>query len=313
MSLITTVTFNPAIDKSVTVSALVPEKKLKCTAPVFEPGGGGVNVARAIKKLGGEATAVYMAGGYTGNFFNSLLDAEAVPYMMVPISSHTRENLIVMDQSTGLQYRFGMPGPVVSLQEFDNCLDIIRHINTSWLVVSGSLPADAPPEIYSTIVTIAKERGIKCIVDTSGAALKAAVEVGVYLIKPNLSELSFLVGKESLLGNEVAIAAKEIIATGGCEVVVVSLGPAGAMVVTDKLIQTIAAPTVKCCSTVGAGDCMVAGIVDSLARGKDIVDAVRYGVACGTAATLNPGTALFKLEDLQLLYKNMRLADHLQY
>ncbi|RAJ76785.1 6-phosphofructokinase 2 [Chitinophaga dinghuensis] len=309
MSLITTVTFNPAIDKSVIIPALAPEKKLSCSMPVFEPGGGGVNVARAIKKLQGEATAVYLAGGYSGNFFNSLLDMEAIPFIMVPISSHTRENLIVLDKSTGLQYRFGMPGPMVSPQEFDQCLEVIRHMETTWLVVSGSLPAGAPASIYGTAAAIAKGRGIKCIVDTSGAALKAAVDTGVYLIKPNLSELSYLVGKESLCGNEVVAAAKEVINSGKCEIVVVSLGAAGALVVTDKIVHTIAAPTVRCNSTVGAGDCMVAGIVYQLSQGEDIVAAVRFGVACGTAATLNPGTALFKPEDVRFLYKNMRQAD----
>ncbi len=313
MSNITTVTFNPAIDKSVVIPALAPEKKLICSTPVFEPGGGGVNVARAIKKLDGTATAVYMAGGYSGSFFNALLDREAVPFIMVPISSHTRENLIVLDKSTGLQYRFGMPGPMVSPQEFDQCLDIIRHIETTWLVVSGSLPAGAPVSVYSAVAAIANARGIKCIIDTSGEALKAAVDTGVYLIKPNLAELSYLVGKESLCGNEVITAAKEVIKGGKCEVVVVSLGAAGALVVTKNIVHTIAAPTVRCYSTVGAGDCMVAGIVYRLSHGDPILDAVRFGVACGTAATLNPGNALFKQEDVQFLYKNMCLVDPGKY
>ena len=303
MAKIVTVTFNPVIDKSTTTAALIPEKKLRCSQPVFEPGGGGINVARAIKKLGGDAKAIYLAGGYTGTFLNELLKKEGVSIKPIPIHNHTRENLIVLDTSTNQQYRFGMPGPEISAEEWGLCLKVLEEeIGVEFIVASGSLSSGVPIDIYAQIAAIAKRKGAKLIVDTSGEALGKAAREGVYLLKPNLSELSSLVGKEEIHAELVDDVAREIIDKGQCEVVVTSLGPAGAMMVTKEEIMTITPPVVKKRSTVGAGDSMVAGIVLSLSKGWNITEAVKYGVASGTAATMNNGTELCRLEDVEKLF-----------
>ena len=303
MSSIITVTLNPSIDKSTIVPALFPEKKMKCTAPRFEPGGGGVNVARAIKKLGGNATAIYLAGGYTGKFFTQLLNNEKIETVVVETAKHTRENLIVFDSSSTLQYRFGMPGPTIEENEWRKLIDIIEKINdVDFIVASGSVPAGVPLNIFAEIAAIAKNKKAKFIVDTSGKPLQHAAAEGVYLLKPNLGELSSLVGEEEMNTDMINIVAREIIAKGQCEVVVVSMGAAGAMLVTKEISQQIVPPAVKRKSTVGAGDSMVAGIVLSLSRGKSIIDAVKYGIACGTAATINSGTALCRAEDAERIY-----------
>lgn len=304
MAKILTVTFNPVIDKSTTVSALIPEKKLRCTPPKFEPGGGGINVARAIKKLGGEARALYLAGGYTGVFLNELLKKEGVDTRPIEISRHTRENLIVLDCSTNQQYRFGMPGPEITEAEWGACLEAIEsEPELEFIVASGSLPAGVPADIYARIAAIAKKKGAKLVVDTSGEALRKAAREGVYLLKPNLSELSSLVGKEEIHAELVDDVAREIIDKGECEIVVTSLGPAGAMLVTKEEVVTITPPVVKKRSTVGAGDSMVAGMVLSLSQGWSIPEAAKYGVAAGTAATMNPGTELCHKDDAEKLYQ----------
>lgn len=303
MPSILTITLNPAIDKSTSVAAMVSEKKLSCSTPLFEPGGGGINVARAIKKLGGNATALYLAGGYTGKFFTQLLDKEHIPSEVIEIAAHTRENLIVLDSAANQQYRFGMPGPTVTQNEWEALIHFIEQVDSiDFIVASGSLPQGVPTNIFATIAAIAKKKKAKCIVDTNGEALQAAVAEGVFLIKPNLGELSALVGKETLGPTEIVSAAREVIAKGQCEFVMVSMGPAGAMLVTQNEAITIATPPVKRMSTVGAGDSMVAGIVFSLANGKTILQSAQYGVACGTAATMNPGTELCKVEDAEKLY-----------
>ena len=303
MSAIITITFNPAVDKSTSVAVLVPEKKMKCAAPVFEPGGGGINVARAIKKLGGHATAIYLAGGYTGKFFTQLLNNENIESVAIETTKHTRENLIVMDNAANLQYRFGMPGPTIEENEWKQLLYTVEKINdAAFIVASGSVPAGVPLDIFARIAFIAKKKNAKCIVDTSGEALQHAAGEGVYLLKPNLAELSSLVGKEELIVEKIHAAAKELIANGQCEIVMVSMGAAGAMLVTKDIVQQIKPPYVIRKSTVGAGDSMVAGIVISLSKGKLIVDAARYGVACGTAATMNAGTELCKREDADKLF-----------
>lgn len=310
MSKIITVTLNPAIDKSTTVPVLVPEKKLKCTHPVFEPGGGGINVARAIKKLGGTATAIYLAGGYTGKFFTQLLEREQIDSAVIEIAKHTRENLIVLDSASNLQYRFGMPGPVVEEDEWKKLLSLLEQMNDiSYLVASGSIPSGVPADIFARIAFIAKKKKARCIIDTSGEALKLAAAEAVYLLKPNLGELASLVDADEIEISLVDDVAGKLVADGKCEVVVVSMGAAGAMLVTKDNVYRITAPVVKRISTVGAGDSMVAGMVMGLTKHMGIADAARYGVACGTAATINPGTELCRLADVERLFPQIQVSD----
>jgi 6-phosphofructokinase 2 len=307
MPAIVTITFNPAIDKSTTISTLIPEKKLKCTLPVFEPGGGGINVARAIKKLGGNATAIYFAGGYSGKFLTQLLKQENIHSIVIKTAHHSRENLIVLDISSNLQYRFGMPGPVTNENEWRRVLEEIEKMNdVEFIIASGSLPTGVPKDIFARIAGISKRKKAKFIVDTSGEALKDAVDVGVYLLKPNLSELSFLSGRDELNGYEVEQAAKSLIKKGKSEVIIVSLGAAGAMLVTKNGTHHIIPPPVKRNSTVGAGDSMLAGIVLSLSEKKSLLEATKYGVACGTAASMNYGTQLCRLSDAEKLFAEIQ-------
>lgn len=303
MSSIVTITFSPCIDKSTSIPSLIPEKKIKCAPPKLEPGGGGINVARAIKKLGGEATAVFPSGGYTGKFFDHLLAKDNIPAVIIETGNETRENIIVLDESTNDQYRFGMPGTELSEDEWRQCLKAVEELkDAAYIIASGSLPPGVPLNIYAMLAKIAKKKNAKFIVDTSGEALKHAADEGVYLLKPNLGELSSLAGKKELRPGEVKNIAKEIIAKVKCEVMVVSLGAAGAMLVTKDITEKITAPPVVKKSTVGAGDSMVAGIVYFLMEGKTLVEATQYGVACGTAATMNPGTELCRKEDADRLY-----------
>lgn len=302
MPSIVTVTFNPAIDKSTSVPLLIHEKKLKGTQPVYESGGGGINVARAIKKLGAEATAIYLAGGYSGITFTQLLAEEGIETIVTEIKGNTRENFIVVETDTNKQYRFGMPGPKIFEDEWQQCLRTIEQIkDATYIVASGSLPEGVPTDIFARIATIAQKKNARLIVDTSGEALKKVLDAGVYLIKPNLTELSSLLGKEIPI-NGVSNAARELINKGNCEVIVVSMGNAGAILVTKELIQQVKPPTVKRKSTVGAGDSMVAGITLSLSKNKNLKEVIQYGVACGTAATMNEGTELCRKEDADYLF-----------
>ena len=300
---IITITFSPCIDKSTSVPLLLPEKKLKCSPVKLEPGGGGINVARAIRKLGGEATAVYLSGGYTGKFFNKLMQQEGVPSIIIETENETRENIIVLEESANRQYRFGMPGTEVKKEEWQQCLDVIGKIqNAEFIVASGSLPPGVPLDIFGRIAVITKKNNAKFVVDTSGQALKYAAEQGVYLLKPNLGELAFLTGREKINTEEIESIAKEVIAKGSCEVIAVSMGRLGAVLVTKNKSFRAVPPDVPAKSTVGAGDSMVAGIIFALSKGARLESAIQYGVACGTAATLNPGTELCRKEDADRIF-----------
>ena len=306
MADIITITFNPCIDKSTSVNALKAESKLRCSAPVFEPGGGGINVARAIKKIGGEVIAIYPSGGYSGKFLNLLLEKENLPVFTVETKYHTRENMIVLDLATNQQYRFDMPGPQLFEEEWQQCLQMVEENDSQFIVASGSLPPGVPPDIFAKVSKMAKKQNRKLIVDSTEEALQFALEEGVYMIKPNIGELSRLVGKEELQSFEVEPAAKDLINRDKCEIVVVSLGALGAMLVSREQVLKIAAPVVKTKSTVGAGDSMVAGIVFFLSKGKSLLDALQYGVASGTAATLNSGTGLCRKGDVEKLFEQIK-------
>lgn len=303
MHRIITVTANPCIDKSTTFSGLKPDKKLRCARPKYEPGGGGINVSRAIHKLNGKSLAIFPAGGYAGNFLKELLEKENIESIVVETKDNTRENFIVVDQLANNQYRFCMPGPVLLENEWQECLNQIESLDAEYIVTSGSLPPDAPQDFFGRIAAIAKSKNAKLILDTSGAPLKYALEKGVYLWKPNLGELGAFAGCEELTNENALAAARRVIANGMAEIIVISLGAAGAMLVTKDINERLSAPLVTRKSTVGAGDSMVAGIVLSLSNGETISNAVKYGIACGTAATMNPGTELCKSADVQQLYK----------
>lgn len=304
MPTILTVTFNPAVDKSTTVPALEPEKKLNGSLPLYEPGGGGINVARAIGKLGGEAIAAYLSGGLNGQKLNNLLEAALVPSLITHIAEETRENFTVLDEKTQQQYRFGMPGPTVQEQEWQTCLaNIDAQTNLQYIVASGSLSPGIPIDVFARLAAIAKKKNARLVVDTSGDALKEAVKAGVYLIKPNLGELGYLLGKQELKEAEVSEVARELLAQGKVEVIVVSMGAKGAMLVNKSSQWLVLPPPVVRKSTVGAGDSMVAGITLQLSRKKSLLESLQYGVACGTAATMNPGTQLCSKADADHLYQ----------
>ncbi len=306
MCKIVTITFSPCIDKSTSVAALLPEKKLYCAAPKLEPGGGGINIARAIKKLGGKALAIYPSGGYTGKYFDYLLEKENIPSVIIETANETRENIIVFEEKSNEQFRFGMPGTILNEQEWKACLAAVEKLDgLEFIVASGSLPPGIPTDIYGQLARIAKIKNAKFIVDTCGDALQQAVTEGVYLLKPNLNELASLASRQQIRSEDAESIAKSIIEKNKSQVIVVSMGAEGAHLITRDISLIIKPPPVVKKSTVGAGDSMVAGIVFCLSQGKCITEAAQYGVACGTAATLNTGTQLCNKKDADRLFNSI--------
>ena len=307
MPSIVTITFNPCVDISSSVDALLPEKKMRCAPLVYEAGGGGINVARGIKKLGGNALAIYLAGGNNGATLQSLLEAESLDTVLIDTGINTRVNVTMVDKSSTLQYRFITAGNPINEISLEQCIQALEELsNVEYIVVSGSLQAGLPHDLFERLSAISKQKNAKLIIDAPTEVLKTYPIKGAYLLKPNLNELSMLAGKEELQDEEIVDVAKIIISRNVCEVVVISMGPAGALLVTKDITERFITPTVKTKTTVGAGDSMVAGIVMYLASNKDLKEAVRFGVACGTAATLNEGTQLFKIEDAEKIYRTIR-------
>ncbi|MFV8359050.1 1-phosphofructokinase family hexose kinase [Flavobacterium sp. LS1P3] len=300
---IVTLTVNPALDKSTHFKGLVPEQKIRCDEPRYDAGGGGINVSKAISRLGGTSLAVFTSGGPMGKMLEELVSKESVEFEAIEVQTWTRESFVAVDDNTNSQYRFGFTGGKISEEESNRIQETIAALKPKFLVASGSLNEGLSDDFYQKIAEIAKKSNAKLIVDTSGESLKKALEIGVYMIKPNVGELAKLIGVERLELEEVNEAAKQIIAKGGAEIVVVSLGPQGAVLVAKDSYDFVPAPNVAKKSTVGAGDSMVGGMVWALSQNKSLKEVIRWGVACGSAATMNEGTQLFKFEDANRLFE----------
>jgi 6-phosphofructokinase 2 len=301
---IVTITLNPALDKCASIEQVRPNAKLRCKPPRFDPGGGGVNVARAIYRLGGKALALYTMGGPQGQMLMNLLDDEGGDHHPVRIGGNTRESLTVIEESTGQQYRFGFPGPQLAEKEWTYFFDYLADMDPppDYVVGSGSLARGAPADFYGRLARNVRDLGGRAIIDTSGEPLVEAAEAGVYLLKPNIRELGQIAGRELQSDQEIEAAARNLIDDGDNEVLIVSMGPAGAMLVTGEGAQRITAPMVPIQSRIGAGDSMVGGITLALARGWDVLAAARFGVATGSAAVMTSGTQLCRKDDAERLY-----------
>jgi 6-phosphofructokinase 2 len=307
MNRIVTLTMNPTIDVSSQVAQVIPEKKLRCSAPRREPGGGGINVSRAISRLGGSSLAVYAAGGTTGDMLMMLLDQEGIQAERIRTQQPTRENITISEENSDQQYRFIMPGPDISESEWRACLQFVESLEPmpDYLVASGSLPPGVPADFYARVGELVEDRHCRLVVDTSGEALRRSIQKPVYLLKPNMNELRDLAGKELDDEDQQVRAARDIIEQHDVKVIVLSLGSAGAMLITHTEAHHYRAPTIPIRSKIGAGDSMVAGIIFKLSQGSSLHEAVNYGIASGAAAVMSPGTELTNREKTEKLYKEV--------
>lgn len=303
MTDIVTVTLNPAVDVFAAVGTVEPTRKLRCSSPVRYPGGGGVNVARVIRRLGGDCIAVYLAGGATGDRLTSMLAEEAVPSMPIEIRGETRENFTVREASSGREFRFVLPGPEVSPEEIAACEGRIRTAAATchYLVLSGSLPAGAPADTWARIARAAGTARARIVLDTSGSALAAALTLGAWLVKPSLNELSELAGRELSTEPECIDAARAIVKRGAVEIVALTLGERGAIVVTSNQVLRAPAVQVNVRSAVGAGDSFLAGFVLAISQGEPMAEALNVAMAAAAATVSSVGNALCERKEVERL------------
>lgn len=311
MDRILTLTMNPAVDICAGVERIFPGHKLRCRLVRRDAGGGGINVARVVRRLGGDPVAVFPSGGPTGQLLERLIIGERVRYVAVPIAGDTREDFTVDESATSDQYRFVLPGPLLTAPEERACLDAVdRELSTGTiLVASGSLPPSVEPEFYRRVAERARASGAKFVLDSSGVALKAALGVGVHLIKPSLREFEQLAGKPLPDESARLAAANSLIAQGRCEQVALSLGEEGALLVGADFAFCATAPRVEAASTVGAGDSFLGALVWTMARNDKPQDALRFAVAAGSAAMLSRGTGLCNTQDIERLARLVEIVE----
>jgi len=302
MTEIVTLTINPAIDVSTSVTKLAPFTKMRCAPAHRDPGGGGINVARVLKRLGIDAIAIYPAGGATGQLLADLVEREGVRSIVIPTLNDTREDITIFDETTREQFRFVFPGAPLSDLEWQACLGALARVDPppAFVVASGSLPAGVPPDFYGRVVQAAKAHS-KVIVETAGPFLMAALEAGVYLIKPNLREFQELAGITATDEAALVEAGRRLLVRYPIEVIALSVGPDGAILITRDLALRANGLPIEPISVSGAGDSFLGAMVWSLVNSDSVAVALRFGVAGGSAALLNPGTELCRPEDIHRL------------
>ncbi|WP_062461723.1 1-phosphofructokinase [Demequina soli] len=296
--MIVTLTPNPSVDRAVTVASLERGEVHRAADVRVDAGGKGVNVARAVTAQGGDAVAVLPVGGPEGRLLEELLDAAGVARVSVPIAGSARMNVSVLEPD-GTTTKLNEPGPTLSPAEVEALLGatVASAAGADWVVGCGSLPPGAPDDLYASLVTRARAAGARVAIDSSGAPLAAAVEALPDLIKPNHEELAELVGHPLPTLGDVRDAAAALVGRG-IGAVAVSLGADGALLVTSDQAVHARATITAAVSTVGAGDCMLAGLLHGLTRTLPLDAALAEGVAWGAAAVTLPGSRVPGPDDL---------------
>lgn len=306
MNQILTVTLNPAVDISSQTDVVFPTRKVRASGTRYDPGGGGINVARVVSELGGDAEAVFMAGGEIGSLLDRLLEDEGVRRRLIPIAGQTRIDFVVQEQKTGLEYRFVAAGPTIGPDELKPCFEAVAAHRGGYVVASGSLPDGAPADTYVRMAELAATGGSRFVLDSSGEGLQATLAMSrVFLVKPSIGELEKFIGRK-LDEDGAAAAAANLVALGKAEMVAVTMGADGALLATSAGILRVPPIHVRVRSAVGAGDSFLGAMIWALSEGKDNEEAFRFGVAAGAAAVMTPGTALCRRGDVLRLFHKMQ-------
>lgn len=305
---IATLTMSPAVDLFTSTGTLYTDSKSRCRIDRREPGGGGINVARNLKRLGLEVMAVFPAGGYHGELLQDLLRERELPFRSIPIRAETTQNLALTERDAERQFHLVFPGAELQEAEWQACIDAIHELEPipQYLVISGSLAPGAPEDFFARVAATARDRGIRVVLDTAGPSLKPTLEAGVHLAKLNREEFSEL-GYSGDGDHESRLALMgEMVEAGYAELLVVTLGPGGALLATvDGLRLHAAPPPTPVLSHVGAGDSFVSVMTHQLHQGMEPAVAFRYGVAAAAAAISAEGNQLEGMERVEDIYRKM--------
>ncbi|MDR3476321.1 MAG: 1-phosphofructokinase family hexose kinase [Devosia sp.] len=292
---ILTITLNPALDVTTSVGQVRPQQKLRCGTPRYDTGGGGVNVSRAIKELGGESRMFVALGGAAGQHYRGLLGATGIETEIWDVAGETRFSLTVMEGSSGKQFRFVLPGPEQPPDAADALLAALGRSmddGVRFVVASGRVLPGLPPDLYARVAAEARRRGVVLILDTSGPSLPAALAGRPYLVKMDHYEAQEFLDTSDEPSAVAHAAVDEIIGRGAADAVIVTIGEDGAIVATADMRVQIRPPQVEMVSAVGAGDSFTAALTLGLAKGWPLEVASRFGVAAAASSVTKAATQL---------------------
>lgn len=302
-----TITLNPALDLTTAAPRVVPDMKLRCTAPRVDPGGGGINVSRAIRAMGGDSTALVALGGATGQRIAELLAEAGVAVRTLPAPGETRQSVTVDDQALRQQFRFVMPGPEWAATDVEAALQAATEAaaRNALVVLSGSNPPGVPASFAARLAERLQGSGARLVVDTSGEALAmaaAVVDRRVEVLRMDDAEAEGLAGHPLPYRADTARFAAGLVASGAARAVIVARGRDGNIIATGEGIWHAEAARVPIVSKVGAGDSFLAGFVLGYARGWPVPDALGLAAAAASATVQTPATALCRGEDVERLF-----------
>jgi 1-phosphofructokinase family hexose kinase len=306
--MIITVTLNPAIDQTLTVNKFVAGDTIRVQSSRLDPGGKGINVSRVIRELGGESIAMGFAPGGLGRYIEQTLDSEGIETDFVHTRGETRTNITIVDESRHMQTILSDPGPSTSA---DAVTSLKRRLKRrlhegDWLVLAGSIPPPLSPELYAELIEDAKEAGAHTVLDADGAALHAGVEAIPEMVKGNRRELERLTGRH--LDDEAStLEAARQIHKSGVPIVVVTRGREGAVAVYHTKKFRGIAPRVRAVSAIGSGDAFLAAVILTLSQGGSMEEALRLGIASGTAAVLTLGTEPCRRREVDILLPRVKV------
>ncbi len=310
MSGIVTVTLNPAVDIATEVDVLTAGRKLRCEEPHTDPGGGGVNVSRAVKILGGESTPFVAAGGPTGDLVLWLLETEGIKAVSFPIDGLTRQSFSVREINSGEQYRFVLPGPEWSEDMSRRALAEIVTLaaDKDYLVVSGSLPPGIPDDFYIQLTKALSTNSVRVILDSSGPALAATLEQStheVFCIRFNRLEADEIAKRDLSDVEAIEAFAHDLIDRKITAVIIVTRGSDGVILVSKNETICVAPPIVETVSAVGGGDSFIAGFTLRLFNEDTLENACRYGVAAAASTMTTPATELCRRFDTDQYFEQV--------
>ncbi|MEZ5400599.1 MAG: 1-phosphofructokinase family hexose kinase [Bryobacteraceae bacterium] len=305
--MILTLTVNPAIDRIITADRLVFEDRAYILSRGESAGGRGINASAVLHSFGAPTFAILPSGGNSGPRFEADLSILGFPYEIVPIEAPVRSNLILMDRQ-GLTIKLNEPGPAITEGELARLESAVaRHLsNASWLMLVGSLPPGVPAGFYRSLIRQAHAAGVKTLLDTDGEILQDAILEGPTAVTPNRQEASALLNKSLITRQHYRAAAARVLEMGA-QSVVISLGSRGAIGARgDQFVEAVP-PRVDAVSPIGAGDALNAAYAWAMARNDDFADAVRWGVAAGSASAKLPGMQFANLQQTRELYEQIRV------
>ena len=300
--MILTLTINPAVDRNVTVDRLAFEDRGYILSRNESAGGRGINASSVIHSFGGKTIAVAVSGGEAGKLFQSLTKSAGFPMHLVPIENEMRTNLTITDKQ-GLTVKLNELGPPLSVKELDSiALTVEKHLDkAAWFMICGSVPPGVPPHFYNHLLDLAHKKKVKTLLDTDGDALMHGLEAEPTVVGPNQQEAERLLNR-ALITRTHLVEAVERIHGMGAKSVVLSLGSRGAIGKTDRELIEAVPPRIDAVCPIGAGDALAAAFTWAFDKKNDFVDAVRWGVAAGTASAKLPGITFASLDQTKQVY-----------